>query len=70
MKVLELWLFKVLLLALKVKFDLRGQRSFEEKEYICNHLRDMRDYSFVLASEVKFDIGGQSSYGQKVAHLI
>ena len=73
MRVLELWLFKVLLLALEVKFDLRGQRSFWKKVAHIIYEVDRESFIkisrtvlylcafeiYILASEVKVGLGGQ-----------
>ena len=78
-------MFTVLLLTLKVKFDLRGQRSFKEKvkklraQIISDMTSKMKisvtileilEFQVFLALKVKFDLRGQRSVEEPVTLLI
>ena len=82
--ILEIWEFKVFFLASEIKFDLGGQRSFQQKvadliykverkrliSIFKSVLRLLVYKVVILALKVKFDLGGQRSFWKKVSHLI
>ena len=82
--VLEIYEFEIYILASEAKFDLGGQKSFQEKlaDFIKKEARkrimqisvtvlEINELIiYILASEAKCDLGGQKSFQEKLADCI